>query len=377
METPFVYGKLAVGKNFTDRELELRQLKNNFVSGTNTILISPRRLGKSSLVARAAEEVIKTNSEIRFVFIDMYDVRTEEDFYRELLEKSMKAAAGKLDELVSDLRSFLTQWAPTISFSIGTGMEFSLSLNWEDAKNQPSQILNFAENLAREKGFKMVLAIDEFQNIHHFKDSLAFQKKLRSNWQRHKHVSYCLYGSKRSMLMEVFASPSMPFYKFGDLMLLPRIQKNFWKTFIVERFSATGKSISDDQASIIAKLVENHPYYVQQLAQMVWLRTKKAVAEGDVQEAHESLILQMSLLFQNLAETLATSQINFLKALLKEEKQLSSKRVIDEYKLGTSANVARLKKTLTDMEIIEQHQGKISISDPLFSAWLKGYYFKI
>lgn len=377
METPFVYGRLATGKNFTNRDQELKRLKNNFVSGTNTVLISPRRLGKSSLVARAAMEINRKKPDIRIVFLDMYNVRTEADFYRELLEKAMKAVAGKLDELVSDLRSFLMQWAPTISFSIGSGTEISLTLNWEEAKKQPDQILNFAENLAREKGFKMVIAIDEFQNIHYFNDALAFQKKLRSNWQRHQHVSYCLYGSKRSMLMEVFASPSMPFYKFGDLILLERIHGKYWKSFIEERFSATGKSIGADQAGIIAELVENHPYYVQQLAQLVWLRTDKSVADGDIYEAHESLILQLSLLFHNLAGTLTSTQINYLKAMLKGEKQLSSQRVINEYRLGTSANVARLKKTLTDLEIIERKEGGLIVSDPLFSAWLRRYYFKL
>lgn len=48
-------------------------------------------------------------------------------------------------------------------------------------------------------------------------------KHLRSHWQRHGHVAYCLYGSKRHMMLEVFTNPSMPFYKFGNLMFLKKI----------------------------------------------------------------------------------------------------------------------------------------------------------
>ena len=50
METPFIFGKIATEKNFTDREKETASLVQNFTSLINTIIISPRRWGKSSLV---------------------------------------------------------------------------------------------------------------------------------------------------------------------------------------------------------------------------------------------------------------------------------------------------------------------------------------
>ena len=56
METPFIFGKIASGDEFTDREDETKHLIRNFLAGINTILISPRRWGKSSLVTKAAKE---------------------------------------------------------------------------------------------------------------------------------------------------------------------------------------------------------------------------------------------------------------------------------------------------------------------------------
>lgn len=52
MEKPFVYGVSVGGKHFTDRELETKRLQLNFENGVNSILISPRRMGKTSLVRR-------------------------------------------------------------------------------------------------------------------------------------------------------------------------------------------------------------------------------------------------------------------------------------------------------------------------------------
>ena len=53
MPSPFIYGKIAGGADFTDREEETRNLAQDFCNLTNTMLISPRRWGKSSLVRYA------------------------------------------------------------------------------------------------------------------------------------------------------------------------------------------------------------------------------------------------------------------------------------------------------------------------------------
>jgi len=375
MNTPFTYGKLAIESNFTDREEELVQLKQNFISGINTIIISPRRWGKSSLVLKAANEVRDTEKSIRIVLIDLFNVRSEEDFYRELFEKIIQAVSGKLDEVIANIKKFMKQWVPQISFSPNSQQDFTLSLNWSELKKQPDEVLNLAEKIAKDKKIRIVVCIDEFQNIGYFEEPLAMQKKLRSHWQKHQNVSYCFYGSKRHMMTEVFASPSMPFYKFGDLMFLLKIPGTHWEDFIAERFQATGKKISRQQAGRIAGLVENHPYYVQQLAQLVWLRTKKTTLAEHIEQAHESLIMQLSMLFQNLTESLTNNHIAYLHALLDNVKQFSSKETIDKYHLGTSANVVRLKKSLISKEIIDEYRGEISILDPVYAAWLKRYYF--
>jgi hypothetical protein len=206
---------------------------------------------------------------------------------------------------------------------------------------------------------------------------VAFQKKLRANWQKHQHTAYCLYGSKRHMLMDVFTDSSMPFYKFGDLMFLEKIEKEDWIKFITGRFKDTKKIISKPNAGLIANLTECHPYYVQQLAQQCWFRTKDECSEEIVYEAHEGIVDQLSLLFQSKTEELTNSQINFLKALLSKVAQFSSKETMAEFNMGTSANVVKIKKTLENKEIIDIRGNEISILDPMYKSWLKTRYFKL
>lgn len=377
MTTPFTFGKIAYDSNFTNRENESSRLTTNFTSGINTILISPRRWGKSSLVVKSAKLAKKQDKQLRFVFIDLFNVRSEDEFYTLLAKNVLQQSNTKVEEIIEKAGKFLGRLVPNLSFSPETNNEFSISFNWNEVKKHPDEILNLAENIAKEKNFRFVICIDEFQNIASFGDSLAIQKKLRSNWQKHKNTTYCLYGSKRHMLMHVFTSPSMPFYKFGDILFLQKIEKTALRKFVIKRFKDTGKKIDKNLAEMIIDMAECHPYYVQQLAQLVWLRTSVECTEEIVTNAHESLILQLDYLFQKITDDLSNTQVNFLKALLSGETHLSSKDVIETYNLGTSANVSRIKSSLENKEIIDLFDNSITILDPMYNYWLKHFYFKI
>jgi len=226
METPFVFGKIASDKNFTDRKAETERLVSNFTSSVNTILISPRRWGKSSLVEKASDSISKKNKNIRFCFIDLNNVRSEEQFYQQLATKVLRSSATKARILLDNASRFLGKFIPKITFSPGPDTEFKLGLDLKEVKKDPD-ILNLAEKIAQENNLRFVICIDEFQNISAFENPLDLQKKIRAHWQKHKYVSYCLYGSKRHMMIDVFTAPSIPFYKFEDILFLDPLYK-FW-----------------------------------------------------------------------------------------------------------------------------------------------------
>jgi len=374
MAAPFVYGKIADSENFTDREAETAHLVGNFNSLINTIIISPRRWGKSSLVARAAD-ISSKNSRLRTCRIDLFNVRNEEDFYELLAHNILKATSSKWEEAVESAKKFFTRLVPKIVL-MGDGQnEISLDFDRKELKNNPDEVLDLAERIAGEKGIGIVVCVDEFQNIAEFDDPLYFQKKLRSHWQQHRHVAYCLYGSKRHMMLDVFTNASMPFYKFGDLLFLEKIATASWSVFIAERFKATRKHISKKGTELICALADNHPYYVQQLSQQAWLRTDGECSEAIIRQAHEAIVAQLSLLFVTITESLSDYQINFMKALIAGESALSSSEVLAKYRLGTSANVSRARKALIDKDILDDNAGKISFQDPIYRHWLAHNYF--
>jgi hypothetical protein len=177
-------------------------------------------------------------------------------------------------------------------------------------------------------------------------------------------------------MLDIFTTQAMPLYKLGEIMLLQKIPVEEWISFLRKRFTDTGKIIENKVARRIAESVDCHPYYVQMLAQQCWFRTRSRCNNVIVDTAFSNLVLQLSLLFQDLADSLSNTQVNFLKAVVDNVEQLSSQDVIIEYGLGTSGNIMKIKKALISREIIDIEAGKVFLIDPLFKAWLKNHYFR-
>ena len=241
METPFVFGKIATDKNFTDREQETVTLVEHFKSLINTIIVSPRRWGKSSLVNKAAGIAMEQDDKLRICHIDLFNVRNEEHFYSMLAQKVISATSSKWDETIDVVKRFFSRLSPKLTIGTDPMNEVSVDFEMKDVVNNPDEVLDLAEKIAKDKGLKIVVCIDEFQNISEFDNPDYFQKKLRSHWQQHQNVAYCLYGSKRHMMLEVFTDSSKPFYKFGNLMFLNKIETPFLVSFFKERFVDTKK----------------------------------------------------------------------------------------------------------------------------------------
>ena len=370
MEKPFVFGVATSGDNFTDREKETQRLLLNFTHGVNTILISPRRWGKTSLVKKVAQ-LAQTKTR-KIVYLDIFSCRTESEFYRLFATSVLKQTSSKWDEWVENTKQFLAHINPKISIGTDPMNDFSISFEDSMQDNAGNDILQLPEKIAIEKGIQIVICIDEFQQISDFEDSKTFQKKLRTVWQLQQHVSYCLFGSKKHLMNELFEKKNLPFYKFGDAIYLTKIETKYWIEYICKRFENTGKHISPELAKEICRLVDNHSSYVQQLAWLLWIRTTDIATEEQLTHALEDLLDQNNILFQSETENLSAYQMNFLKAVIDGiHSKFSSKEIILKYNLGTSANIVRLKSALLQKELIETDGKEIILADPVFGVWFK------
>lgn len=370
-EAPFVFGVRVEGDTFTDRKEETNRLKMNFLYGVNTILISPRRMGKTSLVEKVSS-MVECES-LKIAKIDAFGCRSENDFINAFATSVVRATSTKWEEWIENTKTFLSRFIPKISIGQDPLSDFSIALEYNKSNTVTEDILQLPETIAKQKGIKIVICIDEFQQIADFPDSLTFQKKLRSIWQLQRNVSYCLYGSKKHMMETMFQSQSHPFYRFGDIFYLNKIAESDWVEFICNRFKVTGKEISPELATEICSVTDRYSSYVQQLSWLVWLRTTFRATKEDVEYGIDHMLDACEPLFIQQTESLSSYQMNFLQALTDGVTTgFTRSEILNNYQLGTAANISRLKKALTEKDLIAlTAPKKLQISDPILALWLK------
>ncbi len=351
MDKAFIYGKSVAGENFTDRVAERKRLKTNFENGINVILVSPRRMGKSSIVRKVRSDM--DNPDVKVIIMDIYDCRNEYDFYNRFAATIIKETSNRTEQILDNIKHFLTRLTPKISFSGEPFSEVSLSLGITPDNYQPEEVLQLPELIATEQGKQIVVCIDEFQQIGEFPNSLNVQKRLRSVWQHQQHVSYCLFGSKKHLMTNLFQNRKMPFYQFGEMLYLEAISTEDWIPFLQSRFKSKGKLLPENLARKICETVENHSSYVQQLAWNVLVETTEEAG-----------------LFEQQIQGLSSHQMNFLRAISNGiHKEFASVKVSKEYNLGSKSNITRLQTALQNRELVEVRREGTYLEDPVFKIW--------
>ena len=374
MENPFVFGKAAEGSYFTDRKEDARRLTANLTHGINTILISPRRWGKTSLVKKVISDI--DSPDIKIVFVDVFQCKSESEFYHAFATAVIKQTSSKLEEWVEMAKTFLSNISPKFSFGSDPLNDFSLSFEWTPEDNTALDILQLPQKIATKKGVRLVVCLDEFQQVADFSDPVTFQKKLRSVWQHQQDVTYCMFGSKKHLLENIFNDKSMPFFKFGDMMFLKKISTEEWVSFICDKFHSTGKTISPELAACICETVDNLSSYVQHLAWIIWYKSGDTVTRKDVMSSIDDLLEQNKVFFQREVELLSELQLNFLRAVANGVSQgFSRKDVIRKYRLESSANVNSIKKSLLKKDLIDIDGRTVTFNDSMFKLWLKRQRF--
>lgn len=371
MENPFIIGKAAEGDYFINRVEDRKRLNANLTHGINTVIISPRRWGKTSLV----KNVLSSIDDERFltVFVDVFRCKSEYEFYRNFSTCVIKQTSSKIDEWVETVKTFLSGITPKFSFGSDPLNDFSLSFEWNERDDAEDEILSLPQKIAEKKGKKIIVCLDEFQQIAEFPSSVDFQKKLRSVWQHQQDVTYCMFGSKKHLMENFFSNKSMPFFKFGDMMFLKKIEITEWIPFICRNFSNTGKSISEKQAERICNVTACQSSYVQQLSWITWYKTEGITTDKNIDSAIDDLLEQNKTFFQSDVEQLTELQYNFMRAVADGVTQgFTRKDILRKYRLESSANVQAIKKAMISKDLIYMDDdGNIQFNDPLFSLWVR------
>jgi len=376
MENPFVYGKVARGEYFADREEEIEELTADIASGQNIILFSPRRYGKTSLILEVLDRV--KGEGFLTVYLDLFKVTSEEAFIAAYAKEIARLQGGGIRSMLRKVKDLLPRLVPKVvvkSEETGVEVEFEFDPRGERAPLL-DDLFEAVATVSSQQGKRAVVVFDEFQEIAGWDEEGRVERQMRAHFQLHQSVSYIFMGSKRHLMQELFQNKNRPFYRFGKHLPLGKIPRDKFAKFIQKRFRETGFQVDSEAIEEVLRITEDHPYYTQLLCHILWARgrVERTITKEDVSQAVQEVFLREAHAFYDLWEMLPLKARQLLVALAKEESsqvQLYSNDFLRKHNLGPASSVQRAIARLLEEEVLERVDGGYQYTDVFFKRWVR------
>jgi hypothetical protein len=376
MKNPFVYGEVVPVAAFVGRETELDRLTGDLLAGQKVFLISPRRYGKSSLVARALVAAAKHGALAVDVTVSSYSsyVAFLEGYARALL-----SADTTVDRATSWLREMLGGLRPEVSIERDTSGRGQLAVSFpatrsdKDVSRLAQEVFALPGKIAAARKRNLAIALDEFQAIAAFNGG-SVEHALRAAVQHQRQVGYVFSGSEPA-LMERMLGRSRPFYKAGPVMRLQKIDADRFAEFVEARFRATGIKAAPGVGAAIVDLAGNLPYDVQRLAHEMWddvrAAGRRAAGLDDLHETLRRLLGEHEILFESIWQRLTLAQRGTLRAaVLEEGRELLSAGVRGRYRLSGASTVQASLAALVREDVLTRDGPQYVVVDSLLREWV-------
>jgi uncharacterized protein len=280
---------MASGTAFCNRQIETAWLVNNVQAGKHSLLIAPRRFGKSSLAEKAITEAALPAVSLNF------NACTDETEIEELLRQGVgrlaNQALGPLEKIIHSMKKYAQHLTPKLTINMGqTHIELAA-----DKRSMPEsnieEALMLIEKLLADKKSHAIMLLDEFQTVGLIAKGAGIEAAIRNAAQSTKHLTMIFSGSNRHLLKSMFEDESRPLYKLCRKLPLKRIDVVHYRHHLSAAARlAWKKDISDEVFEQIMRLSTQHPYYVNYLCDVLWTDSDHLPEVSDVNKAWEQVI---------------------------------------------------------------------------------------
>lgn len=346
---PFILEPYKNKELFCDREVETNLIIDYLNNGRNVTLISPRRLGKTGLIYRVFEEIGDRQNDTDTFYADISSSQDLEDFIKLLAESVARVL--KQQNKISSFFKALGGLRPLISYDALTGTP-EVSITYRN-DNDKSLTLKGIFQYLESHNKKVVLAIDEFQQIREYED-VNMEALLRTYIQPLHNVHFIFCGSKKHTMTDIFSNAKKPFYESTTFVPLGKLDVLIYEKFITNLFKANGKAIEPESVKHIIDWTRDHTFYTQTLCNEVYLRSSAVITSLDILEAERSILDANRDRFLELQRLLTVAQWRLMKAIAHEGsiQHPTSSSFIQKYRLGSGAAVSKSVKSLIEKELI-------------------------
>jgi hypothetical protein len=372
---PFRFGDLALDDAFTDRELELAELEADIRNGQNVVVVAPRRYGKSSLVWRASRRLVAEG--VLVAQIDLMRAATKEQLAALLSRAIYEDIATPLyrarERAAQIFRSLRV--TPTITVDpVDGSLSFSFTGGYarDDVDATIERLLELPAELAGERGRRVALVFDEFQEILELDPRLP--ALMRAVFQAQPEVAHVYLGSKKSMMRELFNDANEPFWRSARQVELGSIRADAFRPFIERKFRDTGRSIDGAALDCVLASTGGHPYATQELCYALWEETPEggAASAETVAAALARVLRSENAHFTRVWDTTSRTQRLVLQALAAEPAAgLTSGEYRRRHGLPAPSSVQKAVEALVAAELVDREgPGSYRIAEPFLAEWV-------
>ncbi len=360
---------IAVGRAFCNRVEERVLLKQYVKNGAHTVIMAPRRYGKSSLINQTLLEL-----KLPFCIIEFTMVVTPEDAQQIILKKigdllySILPRSTKAKQSILKIFNFLR---PEIVLTAGgQTIVFRPRFDKRMVAHDISEALKMLDKAAIKAKKKIVVVMDEFQEISAFQDH-TIEASIRAAMQYSKQVSYIFSGSNRHMIRGMFNNKNRPFYNSCELMTLNRISIEDYEPFIQKAAQLKWKKrFKQVSLNNIFELSELHPSYVNRICGHFWITNVFPTPEK-IKAFWKNFIESKQSDFTKEFLDLSKNQRKLLRYLaLKPTRHPSSQEVCHETKMSEASIRQALAKLMNGDYVYKNKQNIINILDPAFKMFI-------
>lgn len=355
---------------FCDREAELQQLRENLEGGNSTTLIALRRLGKTALIRHLFHHIEK---KYLTVYLDILPTETMEQLFNRFITAVSEAIPEKTST-GKKIWNFIRTLRPAITYDSLHGTPvITVKADAEESRRSMADLFNLLEN----QPMKVLVAIDEFQQILNYPES-GTDAWLRSVIQQLNNVHFIFSGSQQHLMQDLFANPARPFFRSTQFLKMERINRETYRDFIIDRFADKQIKLNETVADEIIDWTDTHTYYVQLLCNRIFTHADRSIRSEDWKAVAEKLLKEQEFVFFSYREMITKPQWSLLKAIALEGRvyQPTASAFIARHELGTPATVMRSLSSLKGKELIYQDvdtEGNrfYGIYDLLFRRWIQ------
>lgn len=370
---PFRFGNFVVDE-FADRTAELAEVEADMRNGQDLVVFAPRRLGKSSLVLKAAATLRRKKGLV--AYMNVMTAPTKARFAERLaaaIYADIAAPKARLKDKALTMFQGL-RIVPSItvdpidgrlSFSFGVGHAES------DLDRTIEMLLELPAKIAVERDQRVVLILDEFQEIVDLDPN--FPKLLRSVFQEQPDVCHVYLGSKRHVMHDLFSDANEPFWRSAKQMEIGLIPRDEFARFIGRRFDRTRKALDPEVCDRLLGITRGHPYATQEICYSLWEQTPfdGSAADEQLSRALELVLQSEHAHFSLVWDGLSAGQRLLLEALAREPGRPLVGAYRDRHQLAGPSSIQTALKALVDRELVEREpDGAYRVMEPFLTEWL-------